>query len=106
MTKHCLELEPDDRPGNAGVLAERVTEYLESVESRLRRAEMERAAQAARADAEAAQVDAERQHAQAESRRAEAMDRLLKERETHADSLRRVSDSVKRFYSTLNFAES
>jgi WD40 repeat protein/serine/threonine protein kinase len=72
LTKLCLELEPDDRPGNAGVLAERVTEYLESVESRLRQAEMERAAQAARADAEAARVEAERQHAQAESRRAEA----------------------------------
>jgi chromosome segregation ATPase len=41
-----------------------------------------------------------------ESRRADAIDRLVKERETHAESLRHLSDSVKRFYSTLTFSES
>ena len=49
LTKHCLELEPADRPRDAGALAERVTGYLESVETRLREAEMDRAAEAARA---------------------------------------------------------
>ncbi len=70
VTKHCLELEPTDRPRNAGVLAECVTEYLESVETRLREAEVQRAAEAARADAEAAQANAERRRAEAESARA------------------------------------
>ena len=40
-----------------------------------------------------------------ENRRADAIDRLLRERETYADSLRRLSDSVKRFYNTLSFSE-
>jgi chromosome segregation ATPase len=37
-----------------------------------------------------------------ESRRAEAIERLEKERRNNADSLRRLSVSVKRFYSTLS----
>jgi serine/threonine protein kinase/tetratricopeptide (TPR) repeat protein len=49
LTKHCLELDPKARPRNAGVLAERVTGYLESVESKLRETEVKRAAEAARA---------------------------------------------------------
>jgi WD40 repeat protein len=72
LTKHCLELEPGDRPRDAGVLAERVTGYLESVEAKLREAEVQRAAEAARADAEAAQANAERQRAEAQTARAEA----------------------------------
>ena len=43
LTKHCLELEPSDRPRDAGVLAERITGYLESVEVKLRETEMARA---------------------------------------------------------------
>lgn len=50
LTKGCLELEPADRPRDAGVLAQRVTTYLESVETKLREAEVQRAAEAARAD--------------------------------------------------------
>lgn len=72
LTKHCLELEPVDRPRDAGVLTERVTLYLESVEARLREAEVQRAAEAARADAEAAQVVAERQRAEAQTAKAQA----------------------------------
>lgn len=72
LTRHCLELNPSDRPRDAGALARRVSEYLESVETKLREAEMERAAEAARADAQAKQADAERQRADAEGRRAEA----------------------------------
>lgn len=48
LTKHCLELEPADRPKDAGVLAQRVTEYQDSVETKLRETELERAAEAAR----------------------------------------------------------
>lgn len=48
LTKQCLELEPADRPRHAGVLAGRVTRYLESVESKLHETEMQRAAEAAR----------------------------------------------------------
>lgn len=70
LAKRCLELEPIDRPRDAGVLADQVTSYLESVEIKLREAEVERAKQAARADAEAAQANAERQRAEAESARA------------------------------------
>ena len=40
-----------------------------------------------------------------EGRRADAIDRLLRERETYADSLRHMSNSVKRFYSTLSSSE-
>ncbi|MDC0935616.1 serine/threonine-protein kinase [Pirellulales bacterium] len=49
LTKQCLELEPADRPRDAGVLAERVTGYLESVEAKLRETELQRAAERARA---------------------------------------------------------
>jgi len=72
LARHCLELEPADRPRDAGALADRVTDYLESVETKLRATELERAAQAARADAEAAQANAERRRAEAESQRAES----------------------------------
>jgi serine/threonine protein kinase len=72
LAKHCLMPELTDRPRDAGVLASRITDYLESVEARLRDAEVERAAHAARADAEAAQAAAERQRAEAESERAQA----------------------------------
>ena len=39
---------------------------------------------------------------QSENRRADAIERLEKERQANADSLRRMTDSVKRFYSTLS----
>ena len=43
LTKHCLQLEPKERPRDAGVLAERVSNYLESVENKLRETEMAKA---------------------------------------------------------------
>jgi tetratricopeptide (TPR) repeat protein len=49
IAKKCVEVEPADRPRDAGALAEQVTAYLESVETKLRETEIERAAQAARA---------------------------------------------------------
>lgn len=41
----------------------------------------------------------------AEIRRAEALDRVVQERQSHAESLRKLGDSVKRFYSALVSAE-
>lgn len=52
LAKHCLELELKDRPRDAGVLAERISTYLQSVDTKLREAELERAAQAARLEQE------------------------------------------------------
>ncbi|MEM7316979.1 MAG: protein kinase, partial [Planctomycetota bacterium] len=52
LTKRCLELEPIDRPRDAVALAEQVTRYLESVEANLRDTQVQRAAEAARAEEE------------------------------------------------------
>src|SRR5262249_14566161 len=43
LAKRCLAAEREGRPANAGALAAELTAYLESVEARLRRAELERA---------------------------------------------------------------
>ncbi|MFO0869626.1 MAG: protein kinase [Pirellulales bacterium] len=48
LAKECLSVEPAERPRHAGVVAQRVAGYLASVESRLRKTELERAAEAAR----------------------------------------------------------
>ena len=48
LAKKCLELEPVNRPRDANALAEKVTGYLESVETKLRTAELQRAGEAAR----------------------------------------------------------
>lgn len=48
LTRHCLAVEPEHRLCDANAVADQVTAYLASVESKLRTAEMERAAQAAR----------------------------------------------------------
>lgn len=49
LARDCVASEPEERPRHAGVVAERITAYLASVESRLRAVEIERAAEAARA---------------------------------------------------------
>ncbi len=69
IAKLCLEIDPKDRPRDAGVLAERVTSYLTSVESRLRQAEVERATEAARAE-EALQTAKQHELAASAERRA------------------------------------
>jgi serine/threonine protein kinase/WD40 repeat protein len=71
VAKNCLGLKPSDRPRHAGEVSKFVTAHIESVEVKLRKSEIERAAQTARADAEAAQAEAERQRAEAESARAQ-----------------------------------
>jgi tetratricopeptide (TPR) repeat protein len=53
LAKACLAPAPQDRPRNAGAVAERVTAYLASVQERLRQVEAERAAAQARTQAEA-----------------------------------------------------
>ena len=49
VVRSTLEPEPEDRPRDAGKLSERISAYLESVETRLRESELERATQTARA---------------------------------------------------------
>lgn len=48
LARECLELEPQDRPGNASQVAERVTDYIETVRKKLRDAELQLAAEEAR----------------------------------------------------------
>ncbi|MFO1043486.1 MAG: protein kinase [Planctomycetaceae bacterium] len=69
IAKQSLAVDPHDRPRNAGVLAERITSYLTSVESRLHAAEVNRAAEAARAE-EALQTAKEHELAASAERRA------------------------------------
>lgn len=52
IAKSCLNLEPKDRPKDAGVLTEHVSGYLLSVDQRLRQIQMEKAAEGARAEEE------------------------------------------------------
>jgi hypothetical protein len=49
LAKQCLEAEPADRPKDASELSERVAHYQQSVESKLRETEVERASESARA---------------------------------------------------------
>jgi hypothetical protein len=48
LAKKCLGTEPEDRPRDAGVVAEAMSTYLAGVQDRLRQAEVERAATTAR----------------------------------------------------------
>jgi serine/threonine-protein kinase len=52
LALQCLEADPTRRPRNAGEVARKVTEYRNSVDARLRQAEMDRAAAEVRAAAE------------------------------------------------------
>ena len=49
LAKDCLEVQPDDRPRDAGFVAERITAYLANVQDRVQAAERERAVAVARA---------------------------------------------------------
>jgi serine/threonine-protein kinase len=61
LAKDCLAVEFDDRPGDAGVVAARCLAYLGSLEQRMRTAEVERAAESARAEEAGRRVVVERQ---------------------------------------------
>ncbi len=52
LAKRCLSPEPEERPADAGMLAEETQQNLESVQARLQSAEMRRVAPEAQADAE------------------------------------------------------
>jgi serine/threonine-protein kinase len=75
LAKGCLSAAPEDRPRNAGAVAESMNAYLEGVRERLRAAERERAAAQARAEeakktaaAEKARAEEERKTVAAERR--------------------------------------
>jgi serine/threonine-protein kinase len=60
LAKACLAPLPEDRPGDAGVVAKEVAAYLAGVQERLRATELERAAAEARAQEAKATAAAER----------------------------------------------
>jgi serine/threonine-protein kinase len=60
LAKWCLGTQPADRPRDAGEVAAAVTTYQNSVTERLRQAELERAAEAARAEEAKATAEQER----------------------------------------------
>ena len=49
LAKHCLAVEPEDRPRDAGAVAARITAYLTGVQARVQAAERERAVAVTRA---------------------------------------------------------
>ena len=52
LARDCLAVEPEDRPRDAGLVAERITAYLAGVQERVQAAERERAVAVARASEE------------------------------------------------------
>ena len=60
LARDCLAAHAKDRPADAGVVAERITAYLASVQERLRQAELSRATASARAQEAEAKASAER----------------------------------------------
>ncbi len=60
LARDCMAANAEDRPADAGVVAERMTAYLAGVQERLRAAELSRAAESARAQEAEAKAAAER----------------------------------------------
>ncbi len=60
LARDCLAAQANDRPADAGVVADRLTAYLSGVQERLREAELHRAAESARAQEAESKVSAER----------------------------------------------
>jgi hypothetical protein len=91
LTKQCLQANQDDRPRDAGVVSEAVTGYLESVQARLKQAELDRAAALARADEEQRRRQAEQGRAAAEQARAdeEQRRRQAEQAKVHTERQRR-----------------
>jgi Flp pilus assembly protein TadD len=92
LAKQCLQANKEDRPRDAGVLAQTMTAYLESVQARLKQAELDRAAAQARAEeeqkrrqVEQARANAERQGRQAEQARADEESRRRQAEQARAD---------------------
>ncbi|MDG3005951.1 protein kinase domain-containing protein [Paludisphaera mucosa] len=68
LARACLAARADDRPSDAGVVADRLGTYLAGVEERLRAAELARAAEAARAEEALRTAEASEARARAERR--------------------------------------
>jgi serine/threonine protein kinase/cytochrome c-type biogenesis protein CcmH/NrfG len=60
LTRACLALEPEDRPRNAGEVADRMSEYHSRVQDRLRQSEIARAEDKARAEEATKRASVER----------------------------------------------
>ena len=60
LARDCLAAAPKKRPADAGIVAERLTAYLANVQTKLRQAELSRAAETARAEEAEAKATAER----------------------------------------------
>jgi serine/threonine-protein kinase len=68
LAKTCLQPQAEDRPRQAGAVAEQVTAYLVGVQERVRQAEVERAAAQAREEEARARAEAEGHACRAERR--------------------------------------
>jgi serine/threonine-protein kinase len=77
LASHCLAREPEDRPRNAGAVAERITAYRANVQERLHAAEIARATEEARAEEEV--------------KRRVLADELAREAEARAEESRRTA---------------
>jgi hypothetical protein len=96
LAQRCLQPHKEDRPRDAGEVAQTMTGYLESVQARLQQAEVERAAAQARAEeehkrrqVEQARADAERQGRQAEQARADEEHKRRQAEQARADEERK-----------------
>jgi tetratricopeptide (TPR) repeat protein len=69
LARQCLQPRQEDRPRDAGEVAGAITAYLESVQQRLKQAEVERAAASARAEEEAKRRQVEEGKARVERQR-------------------------------------
>jgi tetratricopeptide (TPR) repeat protein/tRNA A-37 threonylcarbamoyl transferase component Bud32 len=68
LARNCLAAEPDDRPRNAGVVTERLANYLAGVQERLHAAELAHAAEVARAEEAVRTAEAAEARSRAERR--------------------------------------
>jgi WD40 repeat protein/tetratricopeptide (TPR) repeat protein len=89
LAKACLAAEPEDRPQNAGAVAEKVKAYLAGVQERLRAAERERAAAQARAE------EAKKTAAAEQERAEEARKTAAAEQERAREALARAAAEQK-----------
>jgi serine/threonine protein kinase/Flp pilus assembly protein TadD len=88
LAKDCLQADKDDRPRNAGAVAQTMTAYLESVQARLKHTELDRAAAQARADEEQRRRQAEQARAVAEEARADEEQRRCQAEQARAHTER------------------
>ncbi len=80
LARDCLAREAEDRPRNAGAVAERITASLNGVQEKLRASEIARATEEARAEEEV--------------KRRVLADELAREAQAHADESRRTAEAA------------